>query len=201
MLIEYEKYKNYTPEKVRKYIVDNKGCQANNGTYHSAILSTLRHYGFTAKEYDTMSDLWKALEKAPVKEGIILFSGGTKNGLTWTGGGHYIGFTGYKIKDGKHYLYMKDSGPRDHDGWYCYETYMNGLVSKVWAGYIKDGEVYQAPTKKVYSGSYPSAAVSTAKGTKTNIKYWQNFLNWWSDGDFFKECGAADGIFGTNTEK
>ena len=29
----------------------------------------------------------------------------------------------------------------------------------------------------------------------------QNFLNWYSDGKFFKECGSADGIFGDNTFK
>ena len=131
MMLEYEKYKNYTPEKIRKYIVNHNGCVCNQGTYWSAIPSTLKHYGFSVKEYSTMDSLWKALEKAPITEGIILFSGGTRNGITWTNGGHYMAFTNYKIKNGKHYFYMKDSGPRKHDGWYCYETYMKGLVLKV----------------------------------------------------------------------
>lgn len=112
-----------------------------------------------------------------------------------------MAFTDYKIKNGKHYFYMKDSGPRKHDGWYCYETYMKGLVFKVWSAYMPGAEKKKKVAKKNYAGSYPSALVSTSKGTKTNIKYWQKFLNWWSDGKFFVECGSADGIFGKNTEK
>lgn len=82
LLIEYEKYKNYTPEKVRKYIVDNNGCVANQGTCWSAIPNTLKHYGFCVNECQTMDALWKMFEIVPDKIGIILFSGGTRNGVT-----------------------------------------------------------------------------------------------------------------------
>lgn len=30
---------------------------------------------------------------------------------------------------------------------------------------------------------------------------WQDYLNWWSDGQFYKECGAGDTYFGSNTHK
>lgn len=30
---------------------------------------------------------------------------------------------------------------------------------------------------------------------------WQDFLDWWSDGAFYKECGKGDGVFGSNTDK
>lgn len=33
------------------------------------------------------------------------------------------------------------------------------------------------------------------------VALWQTYLNWWSDGQFFKECGEADGLFGDNTLK
>lgn len=29
---------------------------------------------------------------------------------------------------------------------------------------------------------------------------WQDYLNWWSDGQFYKECGKGDGVFGSNTD-
>ena len=29
----------------------------------------------------------------------------------------------------------------------------------------------------------------------------QNYVNWYFDGAFFKECGPADGYFGNNTHK
>ena len=29
---------------------------------------------------------------------------------------------------------------------------------------------------------------------------WQDFLNWWSDGQFYKDCGGRDNMFGDNTK-
>lgn len=198
LLIEYDKYKSYTPEKVRKYIVDHKGCVCNQGTYWSAIGNTLEHYGFCVNELSTMDQVWEHMKSINKDHlGIILFSGGSRNGITWTGGGHYMAFTDYKIKNGKHYFYMKDSGPRKHDGWYCYETYMKGLVFKIWSAYAPKLERYEKDTKKTYDGSYPSTTLcSTSKTmTKTNIKYWQKFLNWWG-----KYNLEVDGIYGTQTK-
>lgn len=35
----------------------------------------------------------------------------------------------------------------------------------------------------------------------TRVGDWQDFLNWWSDGKFYKECGGRDNFFGNNTKK
>lgn len=44
-----------------------------------------------------------------------------------------MAYVDYKTSGNKHYFYMKDSGGRKHDGWYCYETTMQGLIPQVWS--------------------------------------------------------------------
>ena len=99
----------------------------NQGTSWDGIKLTLEHYGYDVVHIginDPMSKAWKELNKGD-RMGVILFLGGSgPNGTVWTTGGHYVAFTDYKVKDGKHYMYMKDSGGRDHDGWYSYENSM-----------------------------------------------------------------------------
>lgn len=51
-------------------------------------------------------------------------------------------------------------------------------------------------TKKKYTGEFPTALISIEKGTKTNIKRWQKFLNWALDAGL-----TVDGIFGTMSMK
>ncbi len=51
-------------------------------------------------------------------------------------------------------------------------------------------------TKKKYTGEFPTALISVEKGTKTNIKRWQKFLNWALDAGL-----TVDGIFGTMSMK
>lgn len=41
-------------------------------------------------------------------------------------------FSSYKIENGYHHFYMHDPGWRKHDGWYCYETQMRGLLMAMW---------------------------------------------------------------------
>lgn len=56
--------------------------------------------------------------------------------------------------------------------------------------------------KKTYSGKLPSGSPVLKKGSKGNdVILWQKYLNWYSNGEFFNQCGAADGTFGTNTHK
>ena len=81
------------------------------------------------KEQSTMNDAFKVMAKGHMA--VILFRGGTRGGITWTTGGHFLAATGYKVENGKHYLYMRDPGGRDHDGWYCYETTMRGLIPAI----------------------------------------------------------------------
>jgi hypothetical protein len=173
------------------------------GTAWAGIPACLKHFGMTeVKEHATMADAFKSMKKGHMA--IILFRGGTKGGITWTLGGHFLGCTGYKEKDGKHKLYMRDPGGRDHDGWYTYETTMKGLVLAIWTcTYKKKKKTTEtkpaatsstaAATKKHYSGKYPTAMVGKRTGSTKNVKRWQTFLNWWGPDV------VVDGIFGDDT--
>lgn len=135
LVIEQDRYKNYTPENLRPWMINQGFAVYNQGTTWSGIKLTLEHYGYKVTHIginDPMSKAWTELNKKN-RIGIILFLGGSgPNGTVWTLGGHYVAFTDYKIENGKHYMYMKDSGGRDHDGWYSYENSMKGLVYQMW---------------------------------------------------------------------
>ena len=131
VIIESDKYKNYTPAKVQPYM--KQFAVPAQGTQWAGITKSLQHYGFTAINHATMADLFKTLEKQKQKLGIILFRGGTRGGVTWTTSGHYVAFTDYKVVGNKHWFYTKDSGGRKHTGWYCYEKTMLGLIPQVWS--------------------------------------------------------------------
>lgn len=57
------------------------------------------------------------------------------------------------------------------------------------------------PTKKTpYTGEYPVVKKYLEFGDKgTEVTKLQNYLNWYTDGEFFKKCGGADGVYGKNT--
>ena len=140
LIIEQEQYKNYTPESIRPWMVKQGFAVTNQGTTWSGIPATLKHYGFSKVVHigisDPMSKAWTELNKGN-RMGIILFKGGrAPNGTVWTAGGHYVAFTDYYVKNGKHYFYTKDSGSRNHDsltkGYYTYENSMKGLVYQMW---------------------------------------------------------------------
>ena len=135
LIIEQEKYKNLTPEPVRQWMVKQGFAYYQQGTTWSGITKTLQHYGYKVVHIDIndpMSKAWAELNKGN-RIGIILFLGGRgPNGTVWTAGGHYVAFTDYKVQNGKHKMFMKDSGGRDHDGWYTYENSMKGLVYQMW---------------------------------------------------------------------
>lgn len=140
LIIEQDKYKNLTPEPVRKWMVDQGFAYPNQGTTWNGIKLTLEHYGYKVVHIgtsDPMSKAWKELDKKN-RIGVILFLGGSApNGTVWTAGGHYVAFTDYYVgKDGRHYFYTKDSGGRNNDsvknGYYSYERSMKGLVYQMW---------------------------------------------------------------------
>lgn len=135
LVIEQDRYKKYTPENLRPWMINQGFAYPNQGTSWSGIKLTLEHYGYKVVHVginDPMSKAWTELNKKN-RIGIILFLGGSgPNGTVWTLGGHYVAFTDYKVEGGKHYMYMKDSGGRDHDGWYSYENSMKGLVYQMW---------------------------------------------------------------------
>lgn len=167
-LLEIDKYKKYTPKTIQPYM--KQFAVYSQGTLHSGISTALKHYGFkNVKEHATMSQLWTELAKGN-RVGVILF-GSTKgpDGTVWTTGGHFIAYVDYKVKNKKHYLYLKDSGGRKHDGWYCYETSMQGDVRKVWSAQIPAVKKETEPkVLKAYAGEFPTLATKTVKKT-TNL--------------------------------
>lgn len=220
VLIELEKYKDWTPKDLRPYMVQQGFATYGNGTTWSGITKTLQHYGFEVINHPTMQHVFNTLEKRKHKLGVILFRGGSKGGVTWTTGGHYVAYTDYKMIGNKHYFYCKDSGGRHHDGWYCYEDTMRGLIPQIWSATASEDKFIGTTSEPTnYQGKYPTNTVSTKTGTKTDIKRWQTFLNWWGhydldvDGSFGKLTKGAtldfqnayglvnDGIVGNKTNK
>jgi len=149
-IIERDKYKSYTPKSIRKYMV--QFAIAGQGTTWSGIRDALKHYGMENCKWfgasASMDTVFKELNKGG-RIGVILFSAGkAPNGVVWTTGGHYVAFTDYKVKNGKHYFYMKDSGGRKHDGWYIYENSMKGRVAQVWTCTVPKEKSTKASSKK-----------------------------------------------------
>lgn len=124
------------PMDVVKFMQKNGYAVRNQGTAWSGIPAAMKHFGMTdVKAVDvskSMSKVWEYMAKG--YDAVFLFRGGSRGGVCWTTQGHYVAMTDYKVKNGKHMLYAKDSGGRDHDGWYTYETHMRGLIPKVWVG-------------------------------------------------------------------
>lgn len=133
--MEQTRYWNWTPENLRTWMVNQGFAIRNQGTTYSGITKTLQHIGHSdvvvVGTADPMSKVWNECNKGN-RIGIILFRSGQYNGVRWTGSGHYVAFTGYKVSNGKHYFYCKDSGGRNHDGWFSYENSMRGLVYMAW---------------------------------------------------------------------
>lgn len=228
-IIEMQKYTKETPKTIQPYC-KQYAAPNGNGTYFSGIPKMMVHYGMTeVKEHQTMASLWKELAKGD-RVAIYLMGnrkGGSK-GVHWTSCAHFVCSVGYKVKDGEHYVYVKDSNSTSElrNGWISYEDNMRGDVSRVWSGKL-NGTLYTEPTKPYvpttpYKGKLPSKTVK--KGSKgDDTKAVQTFLNWCInaklsvDGD----CGSnttnaitkwqkqyekayglvADGVFGTGSIK
>ena len=168
IVIEQDRYKNYTPENLRTWMVNQGFAIRNQGTTWSGITKTLQHFGYTVTHIgisDPMSKAWAELNKGN-RIGIILFKGGRgPNGTVWTASGHYVAFTDYKVVDGKHYFYTKDSGGRNHDsvkyGYYSYENSMKGVVYQMW--------IVQRinPVKTTTTSTTTKAKTTTSSGALT----------------------------------
>lgn len=189
-LLENPKYANYTPATIRPYM--KQYATRGNGTLWKGIKAGLEHYGYTVKDPNisgSMSKAWEELNKGN-RIGVILFRAGTRGGVKWTGGGHYVCFVDYKVKGNKHYFRTKDSSGRKHDGWYCYETTMKGLMPKIWIAKRKTHDV-----KGKYAGELPTATLKKNVKNKAEVKLWQSFLN-----ATMKAGLAVDGKFGNLTD-
>lgn len=165
-----------TPLTTGKYMQSHGYAIRNAGTAWDGIPNCLKHFGMTdVQRVDKMADVYKLCAKGYV--GVFLFGAGSRGGVTWTTSGHYIAITGYKEQNGKHYFKTFDCGGRKHDGWYCYETTMKGLIPRIWLGKIKPTESLKKPTIK-YDGTIPTATIKYGS-TGTNAKNLQKFLNWY----------------------
>jgi len=190
LVIQQSKYKNWTPKKVQPYM--KQYAVKGKGTLWAGIPMSLRHYGFLdVQDHPQMSDAWKYLgaKKRNRKMGVILFRSGSRGGVTWTSGGHFVAFIDYKVQNGKHYFLVRDSGARQHNGWYCYETTMKGLIVKIYTADI-------AVEKTGYTGAFPKGVLE--KGSSgTQVKNLQKFLNWYFGSKVLNEKGR----FGAKTEE
>lgn len=136
-IIEMEQYKKYTPATIQPYC-KQFAAPNGDGTYWSGIPAMMKHYGMTeVKEHATMAPLWKELTKGGRVAIYLMGSrkGGSK-GVHWTSSGHFVCSVGYKVKNGKHYVYVKDSYSNSslRNGWISYEDNMKFDVLKVWSG-------------------------------------------------------------------
>lgn len=132
LIIEFTKYKNYTPEDIRPYMIKQGYVSQGQGTYHIGIEKTLERFGYKVDwPQDMKTEAFDILNKGG-RAGILLMRNGTKGGVRWTNGGHYVAFLKYKYEDGKHWFYIKDSGARCNDGWFNYEDHMEGLIKQIW---------------------------------------------------------------------
>lgn len=182
------------PWDVALYMKSHGYAIRNNGTAWAGIPAAMKHFGLTdVKNVEKMSDVFSYLSKGYCA--VFLFRAGTRGNITWTTSGHYVAVTGYKVQNGKHYLYTRDSGGRDHTGWYAYETQMRGLIPQVWVGKVPTKTAPKPagkPTGK-YSGVIPVPTIK--KGVKgDNVKNLQKFLNW-----YCKANMKVDGIAGNVT--
>ena len=150
VIIEMKKYANYTPKTIQPYC-KQFAAPNGNGTYFAGIPTMMKHYGLTeVKEHQTMPQLWKELEKGNRVAIYLMGSrkGGSK-GVHWTSGGHFVSSVAYKVQNGKHMVYVKDSYSNSslRNGWISYEENMKGDVVRVWSGKL-NGTLYGETEKK-----------------------------------------------------
>ena len=181
-----------TPVTTGNYMKSHGYAIRNNGTAWNGIPACLKHFGAQdVRQVDKMADVFKLCSKGYV--GVFLFRGGSKGGVTWTTSGHYVAVTGYKYQNKKHYFRTFDSGGRKHDGWYCYETQMKGLIPRIWLCKVPVPKPITKPKAK-YSGNIPAPTLK--KGSKgVPVRLLQLFLNWYHPSWKL----TADGKFGAHT--
>lgn len=173
IIVNNKKHKHRTPKSTRTFMIKNDYAIAGNGTAWDGIDACLERYGFKVTRHDDMTSFFKEMAKGN-RYAIILFRGGTRGGVTWTSGGHYLAASAYKKKNGKHYLYMRDPGSRRNDGWHCYETTMRGLIKVLWTCYLPSQKT--AKKKKVTAPNYKAGKTYTLQGNRNvrkgaGIKY------------------------------
>lgn len=201
VVMEQNKYQNKTPKTFRSHMVSKGYATKGHGTTHAGIKATLEHYGHKVYHPGTMTEAFKIMKNAKLHTGILLFRSGKKGGVTWTSGGHYVAFTDYKVKNGKHYFYTKDSGARKNDGWHCYETQMKGLIKQIWICDVpKNGKYYtvgktytlqESMNVRTGAGTTYKKVDNLAKGTKVKCLQTSKTGKWIRIGENRWVCGRG----------
>lgn len=159
--IEQEAKKNWTPKTLRPWMVSKGYAIAGQGTAWNGITETLKYLGHKSVvkvwDADPMTKAWAELNKGNRIGVLLLDNHKAPDGTRFTTGGHYIAFTDYKVVDGKHYFYLKDSGWRKHSGWYQYEKSIKGCLPKLWiVERIAETKTAPKTEDKAYAGDLPS---------------------------------------------
>lgn len=170
----YDFDNSITPAKVADWLTKSGFAgKAGNGTIRWGITHALEHYGFTdvrgirnasddksGKNDPTMQKFCELIATGDYV-GIILFSAGTRGGVTWTSSGHFV--TVYKAKkSGSDWLLsVYDGGQRENDGTYSYNKTMKGLCFRAFVG-----KKPKKPEPKPYSGEFPVITKNTNRASK-----------------------------------
>lgn len=163
--IIYNINRSITPKETAYWMIKRGYALPGNGTAANGITACLKSYGYTVNVHNDMQSFWKSCAAGNVA-GIIWFRKGTKGGITWTTTGHYVAFSGYKVENGKHYLYTRDPGGRHNDGWHCYETQMYGLIVELWTVNVPGQSPVSGPT---YYKAIETMNIRSGASTKYKI--------------------------------
>lgn len=168
--IVYNINNSTTPLTTGNYSSSIGGATQGGATYHSTINKIFAHFGMIPKEVGTMSAFFSEMKKGDAW-GVLLFRAGKgPTGIKFTSGGHYMSATAYKYENGRHYVYLRDSGKRGHTGWYHYGQF-KGLIKKAWV-IRKKSEPKKEPTpEKTPNQKAIEAAVAYAKSLAANNTY------------------------------
>lgn len=206
--IEQESKKNWTPDDVRVWMIDHGYAVPGHGTEWQGIEAALKWIGHEdvvwVKKKDPMSMAWEELDKGNRIGVLLVNDGSTPDGTEWTTDGHFVSFNKYwKDSNGNHWFNIKDSGWRNHDGEFCYERSLMHALPQLWIVERigkEPGPTPPSPSGEKYTGPFPVVKWYLEPGDRgENVTRLQNYLNWYTDGQFFRECGGADGIYGKNT--
>ena len=110
--IEQESKKDWTPENLRQWMIDQGYVVPGHGTEWQGIYDTLKHIGHNTVVWvgrkDPMSMAWAELDKGNRIGVLLVDNGRTPDGTYWTSSGHYVAFNKYwKDEQGRHYFNIK----------------------------------------------------------------------------------------------
>lgn len=170
VLMEQERYKNATPLTFYNYM--RQYATMGYGTKWVGIENGLKHFGHKSVKtlycLNSKSNVYKEFNKGN-RMAVALMSASHKapDRTVWTTGGHYIAFLDYKVVNGKHYFYVKDSGGRHRRGWYCVETSMGKVLKQVWIVERLEKPAPYKPKKVTVDGNW---GTDTTKLTQSILK-------------------------------